>query len=568
MPTPATDPATASNHTPPVEPDPAAAHGDTAGTEVPRRTFLGGAGALLAAGMVAGVVAESGAAQSKPAPRAVAGKLPARPNMLILITDQERPPMYWPPGWSERNLPNRQRIADHGLSFDNAFCSAAMCSPSRSTFFTGLYPAQHGVVATLTTGGTVSPTEPVLSTATQNMARVLAAAGYDVQFRGKWHMSKGADGGDASTEDVAEYGFKGWQPPEAGQDTNPANFGGGCANRDQKIADEAVEFLNSVDPHSDTPFALVVSMANPHDLLAYPQTWNAVEGDCDNYGSAAPGCFEQGIDLPPTIDESLLTNFKPTAQVQSQVLLAAGLGPLLGPQSAHNYVNFYGYLQKVVDRHIGSVLDALEAKPGLVDKTVIVRFSDHGEMGLSHGGLRQKIFNAYEETLRVPLVISNPVMFPQPVRTGALASLIDVLPTLATLAGVAGRGAWNFLGTDLTPVIDDAVANPASPTATVQDNVLFTYDDQNCATPDGQFIVTQPNHLRCIREGRYKYVMYFDPARIAPSQYELYDLQADPQELHNLADPANIGHYRPDLQAQMHGKLYAKMAATGTTPPG
>ena len=77
----------------------------------------------------------------------------------------------------------------------------------------------------------------------------------------------------------------------------------------------------------------------------------------------------------------------------------------------------------------GSVLDAIEATPQMLDDTVIVRMSDHGEMGMSHGGLRQKVFNAYEETLRVPLVISNPLLFPEPVRTDALASLIDVVPT-------------------------------------------------------------------------------------------------------------------------------------------
>lgn len=150
-------------------------------------------------------------------------------------------------------------------------------------------------------------------------------------------MSKGADGGDASSEDVAAYGFADWQPPEAGQDTNQANFGGGCANHDERIAQEGVKFLESVDGDGDTPFALVVSMANPHDLLAYPRTWNLQEGDCDNYGAVAPACFDQGIDLPPILDENLLLNFKPTAQVQSQLLLAAGLGPLLGPREESNY---------------------------------------------------------------------------------------------------------------------------------------------------------------------------------------------------------------------------------------
>jgi choline-sulfatase len=89
-----------------------------------------------------------------------------RPNIVLIITDQERYPQYWPPGWADANLPNRKRLADHGLTFTRAFCNAAMCSPSRATLFTGLYLTQHGVEHTLTTGGTLSPEEPTLQTTT------------------------------------------------------------------------------------------------------------------------------------------------------------------------------------------------------------------------------------------------------------------------------------------------------------------------------------------------------------------------------------------------------------------
>lgn len=529
-----------------------------------RRRFLGGAGALLAAGM-AGATTHATAAP-RPSPAAQPGSLPHRPNIVVVITDQERAPMLWPQGWAEQNLPNRRRLADTGLSFDNAFCNAAMCSPSRSTFFTGMYPAQHGVTATLTEGGTVSPTESTLPLGIQNMARLLDSAGYNVHYRGKWHMSKGADGGDPSGADVAAYGFQGWIPPEGGQDTDPDHFGGGCADLDSRYASEAVEFLRGLDPDDDRPFALVVSFVNPHDVLAYPQTWDAINGTCDNYGTDAPGIFEQGIDLPPTYDESLALEFKPTAQIQSQVLLAAGLGPLPGRAAARNYVNFYAYMHKVVDEHIGAVLDALESRPGMRESTVVIRMSDHGEMGMSHGGLRQKVFNAYEETLRVPLVISNPILFPRPVHTGALATLIDVMPTLASLTDVPARNAWDFKGVDLMPIVNDASTAPGAPTAEVQDVVHFTYDDQNCATPDGQNIVTQPNHMRTIRDHRWKYSAYFDPEGVTPPQFEMYDLQTDPLELHNRANPLNRTYFDPAQAARMHAKLFEVMDRCGTTP--
>ena len=501
-----------------------------------------------------------------------------RPNIVLIMTDQERYPQYWPHGWADTNLPNRKRLADHGLTFTRAFCNAAMCSPSRATLFTGLYLTQHGVEHTLTTGGSLSEEEATLQTTTQNMAKLLASAGYDVQYRGKWHLTKDVSSlTDAnSADDLEKFGFHAWQPPDAGQDSNPAHFGGGCTDYDGRWAQQAADFLKSKDTKSDQPFALIVSFVNPHDALAYAQSWdlqvgNAQNGYCSNYLPQAPGCFRQGISLPPTLGEDLLHNFKPTAQAESLLLLDAGLGFLVdatGPLDINqklNYVNFYAYLHKVVDQNIGTVLDALESNPALYKKTIVIRVSDHGEMGLSHGGLRQKLFNAYEETLHIPMVISNPDWFPQAVRTDALAGLIDIMPTLATLANVPHPEQWDFKGRDLTPVIADAIKHPKHPTASVQDSILFVYDDDNPGAANPQHFVHEPCHIRAIRDTRYKHAVYFDPCGKKPSQHELYDLQNDSTELHNMADPLNTAYYNPTLVAQMDAKLRAKMAETGVT---
>lgn len=542
-----------------------AAHDDgpNNGAGVSRRGFLAtAAGAAVAGAALASTTAGTGAAQAKP------GKMVRRPNLILFITDQERKPMYWPKGWAKANLPNRQRLIDHGLSFENAFTAAAMCSPSRSTFFTGKFPAEHGVTNTLTEGGTVSPTERTLPVDEQNMAKLLRSAGYRVHYRGKWHLSKGSDGHSPSSADLARYGFDGWRAPDFGGDTSTANFGGGCADHDSTVTAQAVDFLRNQAHTSDAPFALIVSLANPHDILSYPKSWDRPEGDCDNYGSVAPQAFHQGISLPPSFAENLRRNHKPSAQVQSQVMLGAGLGVLPTRRAAHNYVNFYAYLHKVVDQQLGQVLDALEARPEVADRTLFLRISDHGEMGLSHGGLRQKAFNAYEETLRVPLIMSNRVMFPQATSTKALASLVDLMPTLASLAKVPNPKAWIFRGADLTPVIADAVAHPSAPSARVQDSVMFTFDDQNAATPNGQNIVKEPNHIRTVRDERWKYSVYFDPDGAVPAQRELYDLRRDPYELVNRADPRSGVDFDPAQMAVMEAKLYARMRETATTPRG
>ena len=136
------------------------------------------------------------------------------------------------------------------------------------------------------------------------------------------------------------------------------------------------------------------------------------------------------------------------------------------------------------------------------------------------------MFNAYEESIRVPLVVSNPELFPEPMESDALASLVDVVPTMLGLAG--GRvDADCFDGRDLGPVL-------RGESDSVRDAVLFTYDDHQAGTAF-QNAPGQPNRIRCVRDGRWKYAIYLDPAGDAAPEYELYDLDADPDEALNLA---------------------------------
>jgi choline-sulfatase len=118
---------------------------------------------------------------------------------------------------------------------------------------------------------------------------------------------------------------------------------------------------------------------------------------------------------------------------------------------------------------------------GLLDKTLLIKTADHGEMGLAHGGLRQKNFNFYEESLRVPLVYSNPVLFPQPRATNALVSHVDFLPTLATIAGAPAAARADWQGVDYSHLLD----NPRSRKR--QHYVVFTYDDFQSGQEKGPY---------------------------------------------------------------------------------
>jgi len=304
-------------------------------------------------------------------------------------------------------------------------------------------------------------------------------------------------------------------------------------------------------------------------VLAYPNLWNRETCEGDGYAETAD--LQQDILLAdtPSYAEDLST--KPTCQAQSRALFNA-MGVIQPPPNLEprHYVNFYAYLQKLVDAQIGRVLDTLDAR-GLTQETIVVRVSDHGEMGLAHGGLRQKMFNVYEESLRVPLIVSNPTLYPEPTTTDALASLVDVLPTVGALLGVPVPDTWDVQGRNLGPVLAD-------PRATVQNTLLFTFDDENAGLPEPQTVVQQPNHIRCLRlrdaEGEWVYARYFDPAGREREQIEMYHLfdgtgaPVDPDEMDNLAHPESLGYASmASVRTALHQRLLA-MEAERLAPRG
>ena len=348
-------------------------------------------GALLAGRLVGGVQ-EAQARGVKGEPSSGAAPL-AGMNAILFLTDQERAVQHFPPGWSQRNLPGFTSLQRHGLTFQNAFTNACMCSPARTTLMTGYFPAQHGVKYTLEESMPASEYPQVeLALSFANISSVLSAAGYQTIYKGKWHLSKPAQA-QWQPSDVGKYGFKLWDPPDAGANQELSEASGGTVDNDGRFMDSsgsaaegkegALEYLNSRAAHNQ-PFFMVISLVNPHDVLFYPNTYT--EG---GYGA---GWLEGSIKPPATAGESLSS--KPRVQKQFLELFNAGSGKIATPQMQRNYLNFYGNLMKSSDDYLVAVLNSLEAT-GLLEKTLIIRTSDHGEMGLAHGGLRQKNFNVY-----------------------------------------------------------------------------------------------------------------------------------------------------------------------------
>ena len=514
-----------------------------------RKELLGtGAGAASALLLSQGAGVERALAAAKGKRRNVAGM-----NIVLFLTDQERAIQHFPPNWLRQNLPGMRRLRRHGLSFERAYTNACMCSPARSTLMSGYFPAQHGVKYTLEEDMPASEYPQVeLPVELKNLATVMKAAGYNVVYKGKWHCSKPAQKEHAVPADLEKYGFSRWNPPDAGANQDVSEAGGGSTDNDGRFmnstgsgeAEGVLQYLSS-NAARQQPFFMVISLVNPHDVLFYPN--ESFEEDAYDQS-----WLEGSIGLPETVGEDLST--KPS--VQEQFLRIFNLsGKPKTPQQKRNYLNFYGNLMRSSDSYLVNVLDKLE-EIGLLDDTLIVRTADHGEMGLAHGGLRQKNFNVYEEATRIPLVYSNPTLFPKPIETDALVSHVDFLPTLASLAAAPKSARANWEGIDYSSL----VLHPSS-RKTTQDYVVFTYDDFQSGQSHGPY-PKPPNHIVSIREQRWKIAKYHDVKHHKRPQWEMYDLKTDPLEKTNLA---YSGYKRSPEQEKQLQRLKRKLARVEKT---
>ncbi|MEN3943799.1 sulfatase-like hydrolase/transferase [Prosthecobacter sp. SYSU 5D2] len=534
-----------------------------------RRDFLkmvGGTGAMIAA---------QGAVNFWPN-ETQAQAIKQRRNVILFTTDQQQNLRWFPEGWQEANLPGLNRLKNTGVTFTRAYTNTAMCTPSRTTMFTGLYPEQHRNFDTLSEGMSQSEAEHQLDPTLPNIATVLGSAGYDVVWKGKWHLSKGMehpDGGHQD-DDISRYGMQQWNSPDAGGDAKLKNYGGGTINNDGRYFDgstwqeptgdpsdpgyifsqaegpmnaefereSVMAFLrHKINNPGGNPFCLIICLINPHDVLGCPGVSVANGGngtylEGGYYGredGSSPWSEQTGpleIGLPPTYNESLLENHKPVCQ-PNFLAFSAGLGPVPTDDLKLKYLNFYGNLMKLNDQRLTKMLDLIEGLDGTVDAGAaqalrrdswIIFTSDHGDMAMAHGGLRQKSFEFYEEMANVPLVWSNPVDFPEGRVCDELVSHVDFMPTLSAVAGLNPR-AFPFKGVDYSSLL----RNPDG--KAVQDAILFTFDDIWCGqdaagNPNG--LVAAPNRLRALVEKDFKYVYYFDGEGSEKPQDEFYDLRS------------------------------------------
>ncbi len=418
-------------------------------------------------------------------------KLPEKPNILVIMTDQQSSEsLSINLGHKYLNTPNMDWLAEHGVSFSNAYCANPLCVPSRSSIFTGRYPHELGIQDN--NNKHVDPAEfPSIGT-------IFNKAGYVTGYFGKWHLPY-------SEKDTVAHGFNTMAR------IRPVGV-------DSLLPAEAIKFL---DIKRSNPFFMVVSFCNPHNICEWARGDKLPDGPV---GTPPPG-----LQCPPLRPNHLPSkNETDILQLMRKSYQASRVFPVSGfnDEKWRQYEWAYYRMIEKVDRQIGLILSKVR-ESGLDKNTIIVFMSDHGDCQGAHLWNQKTVF--YEEAAKVPLIISyeglKAKQSGQLVQTG-----IDIMPTLCDLAGIQPPKVTRGIS------LKQIIKGDASP---VKREYVVVSDRFDQGAPVNG-LVPKPEG-RMLRDSRFKYWIYDE----GDKRETLYDLKNDPGEMVNVAgDPK----YKSELE--------------------
>lgn len=438
-----------------------------------------------------------------------------RPNVVVVVVDDLRWDDLGIEGHPFVETPAIDRMAREGVRFRNAFATTPLCSPSRASLLTGQYAHTHGIVD--------NTARDAASHALPTLAIPLRQAGYRTGFFGKWHMGN---------DDSPRPGFSRWVAMRGqGEAIDPMfNVDGTRVQATGYVTDLLTEqVLQFIRQSGDTPFFAFLA----HKAL-HP---NVVQHD-DGSSSAVPGQSEGFIPAPRHAGRyaDAPVPRRPNAgrrPVRKPALLQPLDGvPPLGPGTATPDRDIRARLEMLlaVDESLGRIVAALE-EAGALDRTLLVVTSDHGYFYGEHD-LNEERRLAYEETIRIPLILRFPAVATPGSAPTALVQTIDLTPTVLELAGVAD--ATPRQGRSLVPLLRGE--DPPW-----RNSILIEYYS------DTVFPRIRNMGYRAVRTKRAKYIHYLE----LPGMDELYDLEADPYELDNLLASARAAELLRELQAEL-----------------
>jgi N-acetylglucosamine-6-sulfatase len=425
---------------------------------------------------------------------------PRPPNILLVVVDDLRWDDLAVAGHPFVQTPNMDRLAREGARFLNMFATTPLCSPSRANILTGRYTRHHGILD--------NTDRSARSHAMATFPRELQKAGYETGFIGKWHMGN---------DETRRPGFDHWVAMKGqGEAIDPWLHENG---RGAVVKGYVTDILNEraaefVGRGRDRPFFLLLA----HKAL-HP---NIVQRDD---GSTAP--IGEGGFVPAERHRSLYRdvpmprrgNYGVPPHGKPALERRIGDLPPLGPATVTSDETIRDRLRMLaaVDEGLGRLLEVLASR-GTLDDTMVLLTGDNGFFYGEHG-LSEERRLAYEESIRLPLLVRYPKLVKGGSRPSPMALTIDLAPTLLDLAGVASPPPMD--GRSLVPVL-------RGDTPAWRTSFLVEYNS------DTVF----PRVLRmgydAVRTERYKYIRYRELAGMD----ELYDLEADPFELDNVISSA------------------------------
>ncbi|WP_406700042.1 sulfatase-like hydrolase/transferase [Singulisphaera sp. Ch08] len=434
---------------------------------------------------------------------ATAAPDPKRPNVVVVVVDDLRWDELGCTGHPFARTPNIDRIAAEGATFRNAFATTPLCSPSRASILTGLYPHKNGIVD--------NTARDAQSHRLVTFPRRLHDAGYETAFVGKWHM-----GNDNSRRPGFDYWacLKGQgtsYDPEIDIDGQTSQLKGYVTDL---LNAQAQKFLAHAGSASK-PFVLFMAQKGLH-----PETAQAADGTLSDPNASQFIPAERHKTLYATDPVPRRPNVNDTLEGKPALKREVpGVPPLsVATGTSDETVRDRQRMLASIDEGVGQILKTLEST-GQLDKTILVVMSDHGYFYGEHGlSVERRL--AYEEAIRIPLLVRYPPLVKAGLKVDQTILTIDLAPTLLELGGLAPP--VEIHGTSFVPLL-------RGENVRLHDAFLIEH------TSDKVFPRMANLGYQAVRDPRWKYIRY----RELSHADELYDLEADPYELTNrISDPA------------------------------
>jgi len=446
--------------------------------------------------------AASGAASLAFAP--ALARTDRRPNVVFILTDDQRWDGMSCAGHPFLKTPNMDRIANEGVRFANMFVTTSLCSPCRASYLSGLYAHTHKVVNNFTDYPVNLP----------GYHRRLHEAGYETAYIGKWHM------GEQSDEQRPGFDYWASHKGQGKYFDNTFNINGKRQSLKgyytHRVTELAVDWLKRARARR-RPFLLILGHKAPHcPFEPEPKYANAFS--------------DVKIEKPPTAND---TGKGKPEWIRQRVPTWHGIdGPLFGAKEYGKFIRTFLATLLSVDDSVGEIYSALKAI-GELDNTLLLYGSDNGSMLGEHGAVDKRTM--YEESIRVPLLVRYPELIREPRVVNEMVLTEDVAPSILDICGarplqkihgmswknllrgwaIWGRKSWHY---------------------------EYNYEKEFPYTPN----------VRGVRTDDWKYIHYPN-GDDQPDKYiaELYNLKADPLETNNLIDAPEAQEKLRELKAEL-----------------